>query len=157
MRKPQKRIEYTLRCRYQVEGAQDTDRQCHANHISNFDHSGPEYPCCYARKALNSFTLQMIRAIIRTRPSFAFSRIFCTGLCTTAPLSLPNGHGLLPTSQSPITPKPHFFNSVSTDGKQLPTYRIIDGVGNVIEGAELPEARQNHCALLSRVLIVVPA
>ncbi|KAI9443261.1 hypothetical protein H4582DRAFT_1923529, partial [Lactarius indigo] len=48
---------------------------------------------------------------------------------------------VLPNSHSSITPKPHFFNAVSTDGKQLPTYRIMDGVGNVIEGAELPEVR----------------
>jgi hypothetical protein len=114
-------------------------------------------PCCARCQGTeHRFTLQMIRAI-RTRPPFALSRIFRTGLCTTAPLSFPEGHGLLPTSQSPITPKPHFFNSVSTDGKQLPTYRIIDGVGNVIEGAELPEACPNSCALLSRVLIVMPA
>jgi hypothetical protein len=50
---------------------------------------------------------------------------------------------LLPNSQSPITPKPHFFNAVTTDGKHLPTYRIIDGVGNVIQGAELPEVRSS--------------
>jgi hypothetical protein len=40
---------------------------------------------------------------------------------------------------------------------QLPTYRIIDGVGNVIEGAELPEVCPNLQALLSRVLIMMPA
>jgi hypothetical protein len=91
------------------------------------------------------FTLQMIRTIW-TRPSFALSRIFRKGLYTTTPVSFPDGHGLLPTSQSPITPKLHFFNAVSTDGKQLPTYRIIDGVGNVIEGAELPEVCPNLCA-----------
>ena len=50
---------------------------------------------------------------------------------------------LLPNSQSPITPRPHFFNAVSTDGKQLPTFRIIDGVGDVIQGAELPEVRSS--------------
>ena len=114
---------------------------------------------CRARRCRGTehcFTLQMIRTI-RTCPSFALSRIFRRGLCATAPVSFPEAHGLLPTSQSPITPKPHFFNSVSTDGKQLPTYRIIDGVGNVIEGAELPEACPKLCALLSRVLIMMPA
>ncbi len=93
---------------------------------------------------LSGLTLPMIRAIW-TRPSFALSRIFRRGLCSTTPVSFPEGHGLLPTSQSPITPRLNFFNSVSTDGKQLPTYRIIDGVGNVIEGAELPEACLNLC------------
>ncbi|KAH9997829.1 putative 2-oxoisovalerate dehydrogenase alpha subunit mitochondrial precursor [Russula vinacea] len=69
----------------------------------------------------------MIRTIW-TRPLFALSRIFRKGLYTTTPVSFPESHGVLPTSQSPITPKPHFFNAVSTDGKQLPTYRIIDGL-----------------------------
>ena len=59
------------------------------------------------------------------------------------PLSCPRpttlGH--LPTSQSPITPKLQFFNSVMEEGKQIPTYRVLDGSGQVIEGAELPEVR----------------
>lgn len=48
-------------------------------------------------------------------------------------------HGHLPTSQSPITSKLHFFNSVIEEGKQIPTYRVLDGTGNLIDGAELPE------------------
>jgi hypothetical protein len=76
--------------------------------------------------------------MFRTRPLFPLSHIFRKFLSTTAPISFPESHGLLPTSQSPITPKLHFFNAV-TGGKQLPAYRVIDGVGNVIEGAELPE------------------
>lgn len=48
-------------------------------------------------------------------------------------------HGRLPTSQSPITPKLHFFNSVMEEGKQIPTYRVLDGTGHLLEGAELPE------------------
>jgi hypothetical protein len=142
----------------------DPDRNGNANHVS-FSNSlrSPRTgisalfrSLCPPKGTQLGFTLQMIR-IIRTRPSFALSRISHRGLCTTAPVSFPEGHGLLPTSQSPITPKPHFFNSVSADGKQLPTYRIIDGVGNVIEGAELPEACPNLCALSSRVLIVMLA
>ena len=73
------------------------------------------------------------------RPPFPLSHIFRKSLSTTAPISFPESYGLLPTSQSPITPKPHFFNAVSTAGNQLPAYRVIDGVGKVIEGAELPE------------------
>lgn len=53
-------------------------------------------------------------------------------------------HGHLPTSQSPITPKLHFFNSVLEDGKQIPTFRILDSTGQPIEGAELPEVCQTH-------------
>jgi hypothetical protein len=48
-------------------------------------------------------------------------------------------HGHLPTSQSPITSKLHFFNSVMEEGKQIPTYRVLDGTGKLIEGAHLPE------------------
>jgi 2-oxoisovalerate dehydrogenase E1 component alpha subunit len=80
----------------------------------------------------------MIR-IFCARPIFARSRTYRKALCTTVPLSFRESHSLLPDSQSPITPIPHFFNAVSTDGRNLPTYRIVDGVGNVIEGAELPE------------------
>lgn len=50
-------------------------------------------------------------------------------------------HGHLPTSQSPITPTVHFFNSVTPDGKQIPTYRVLDGYGEPLEGAEVPEVR----------------
>src|SRR6266851_3225588 len=80
----------------------------------------------------------MIRTLCARTP-LHFSRTFRKALSTTTSVSFPDSHGLLPTSESPITPKPHFFNTVSADGKRLPTYRIMDGVGNVIEGAELPE------------------
>lgn len=61
------------------------------------------------------------------------------GLATST-VQLPlQSHGHLPTSQSPITPKLHFFNSVLEDGKQIPTFRILDSTGQPIEGAELPE------------------
>lgn len=90
----------------------------------------------------NSLCRAMIRSIW-TRP---FSRLPCKRLSTLSP---PDTHGLLPTSQSPITPKPHFFNAVTTDGNQLPTYRIIDGVGNIIEGAELPEVCSTSLLILT--------
>ena len=55
-------------------------------------------------------------------------------------VQLPNKtHGHLPTSQSPITSTLHFFNSVMEEGKQIPTYRVLDGTGNLIDGAQLPE------------------
>ncbi|KAH9002626.1 branched-chain alpha-keto acid dehydrogenase E1-alpha subunit [Lactarius hatsudake] len=63
---------------------------------------------------------------------------------------------VLPNSQSLITPKPHFFNAVSTDGKQLPTYRIMDGVGNVIEGAELPELDQEFARKIYKNMALLP-
>ncbi|KAH9179284.1 branched-chain alpha-keto acid dehydrogenase E1-alpha subunit [Lactarius sanguifluus] len=63
---------------------------------------------------------------------------------------------VLPNSQSPIIPKPHFFNAVSTDGKQLPTYRIMDGIGNVIEGAELPELDQEFARKIYKNMALLP-
>jgi 2-oxoisovalerate dehydrogenase E1 component alpha subunit len=45
----------------------------------------------------------------------------------------------LPSSQSPIVSQLQFFNSVTGQGGQIPTYRVLDGVGNTIEGAEIPE------------------
>lgn len=48
-------------------------------------------------------------------------------------------HGHLQNSLSPFTPKLKFFNSVSSDGSRIPTYRILDGVGIPLEGAELPK------------------
>jgi hypothetical protein len=88
-----------------------------------------------------------------TRPLYPLSHIFRKSLSTTTPISFPESHGLLPTSQSPITPKLHFFNAAITDGKQLPAYRIIDGVGNVIEGAELPEVCLSTTPSQSRSLL----
>jgi 2-oxoisovalerate dehydrogenase E1 component alpha subunit len=32
-----------------------------------------------------------------------------------------------------------FFNSVTGDGSKIPTYRVLDGLGVPIEGAEVPE------------------
>ena len=48
---------------------------------------------------------------------------------------------LLPSSQSPFTPRLNFFNSVTPDGSQIPTYRVLDGVGVPIQGAEVPQVR----------------
>ena len=56
-------------------------------------------------------------------------------------------HGHLPTSQSPITPSLHFFNSVTPDGKQIPTYRVLDGTGHPLDGAEVPEVSTPHCSV----------
>jgi hypothetical protein len=32
-----------------------------------------------------------------------------------------------------------FFNSVLPDGERIPMYRVLDGTGKLVEGAELPE------------------
>jgi 2-oxoisovalerate dehydrogenase E1 component alpha subunit len=51
-------------------------------------------------------------------------------------------HGHLPgVPSSAITTKMHFFNSV-LESKSIPTYRVLDGSGEVIEGVEVPEVSQ---------------
>jgi len=47
--------------------------------------------------------------------------------------------GTLPTTQSPVVSKLSFFNSVTGDGSKIPTYRVLDGLGIPVEGAEVPE------------------
>lgn len=46
-------------------------------------------------------------------------------------------HGYLPNSSSPITTNLEFFDAV-TD-KAIPAYRVLDGNGEVLDGATLPE------------------
>lgn len=65
----------------------------------------------------------------------------CRGLANVTPQLPEQSYGNLPSSQSPITPTMHFFNSVVDAGKQIPTYRVIDGAGQPLEGAEVPEVR----------------
>lgn len=53
----------------------------------------------------------------------------------------------LPTTSSPIVSELNFFNSVTGNDTQIPTFRILDGVGRPLEGAVLPE--DVRAALLS--------
>lgn len=48
---------------------------------------------------------------------------------------------LLPTTNSPIVAKLDFFNSVGGRDKPIPTYRLIDGTGKLLDDAELPDVR----------------
>ncbi|KAG6841692.1 hypothetical protein C0991_007962 [Blastosporella zonata] len=47
--------------------------------------------------------------------------------------------GNLPNSKSPIVSKLNFFNAVQNDSGLIPTFRVLDGTGKLIDGAELPE------------------
>ncbi len=69
-----------------------------------------------------------LAAVSRVVP--AFSRAFSQGSLRY--------RQLLPTTNSPIVSKLDFFNSVQGND-QIPTYRVLDGVGKPLEGAELPE------------------
>lgn len=66
------------------------------------------------------------------------------------------GPAHLPNSQSPITPKLRFFNSITEEGKQIPTYRVLDGIGNLIEGAELPEIDRDHARKIYENMVLLP-
>ena len=46
-------------------------------------------------------------------------------------------HGYLPNSSSPITTNLEFFDAVSE--KAIPAYRVLDGNGEILEGATVPE------------------
>ncbi|KAH9980222.1 branched-chain alpha-keto acid dehydrogenase E1-alpha subunit [Lactifluus volemus] len=82
--------------------------------------------------------------------------LFCRSLSTTPRFLFPESLGLLPNSQSPISHKPLFFNAVSAAGKQLPAYRVIDGVGNVIEGGELPELDEQLAREIYKNMVLLP-
>jgi 2-oxoisovalerate dehydrogenase E1 component alpha subunit len=45
----------------------------------------------------------------------------------------------LPTTNSPIVSELSFFNSVTGSDTQIPTFRVLDGVGKLLEGAVLPD------------------
>ncbi|KAH8085403.1 thiamine diphosphate-binding protein [Cristinia sonorae] len=66
----------------------------------------------------------------------------------------PYGH--LPTSQSPITPRMNFINSVTPDGTQIPTYRVLDGVGQLLDGAELPELDEAFARKIYENMVQLP-
>ncbi|KAG8745322.1 hypothetical protein FRC10_008339 [Ceratobasidium sp. 414] len=58
---------------------------------------------------------------------------------TAATTPQPARHGYLPGDpSSAITTQMHFFNSV-LESNSIPTYRVLDGNGAVINGAEVPE------------------
>ena len=70
-------------------------------------------------------------------------------LATSAPQHPSGRHGLLPGStQSAITTKLHFFNSVMGDDKQIPTYRVLDKDGKPVDGVDLPDMDEDFCRKL---------
>ncbi|KAJ7069567.1 branched-chain alpha-keto acid dehydrogenase E1-alpha subunit, partial [Mycena amicta] len=47
--------------------------------------------------------------------------------------------GHLPNSASPIVSTLSFFNSVTGSNDKIPTFRVLDGLGKLVEGAQMPE------------------
>ncbi|KAF5382627.1 hypothetical protein D9615_003015 [Tricholomella constricta] len=84
-------------------------------------------------------------------PSVArgFSRRWTTrGLASAA--------GKLPNSNSPIVSKLKYFNSVTGSDELIPTFRVLDGVGKPLEGAEIPEIDENFAHRLYENMQLLP-
>ncbi|KAF9077490.1 branched-chain alpha-keto acid dehydrogenase E1-alpha subunit [Rhodocollybia butyracea] len=64
--------------------------------------------------------------------------------------------GRLPNSQSPIVSQPHFFNSVTGSNEQIPAFRLLDGTGVPIEGADLPEIDEAFARKLYENMQLLP-
>ncbi|KAF9468624.1 branched-chain alpha-keto acid dehydrogenase E1-alpha subunit [Collybia nuda] len=69
---------------------------------------------------------------------------------------LASSAGHLPNSKSPIVAKLNFFNSVTGSDELIPTYRVLDGVGNPIEGAEIPEINEQYARKLYEHMQLLP-
>ncbi|KAI9057504.1 branched-chain alpha-keto acid dehydrogenase E1-alpha subunit [Trametes sanguinea] len=83
----------------------------------------------------------MMLRTLRLRAALPRTLRGCRGMAGATP-QMPgpgHAHGHLPSSTSPVTSQLHFFNSVTDGGKQIPTYRVIDGAGQPLEGAVVPE------------------
>ncbi|KIM80962.1 hypothetical protein PILCRDRAFT_72484, partial [Piloderma croceum F 1598] len=95
--------------------------------------------------------------MIRAARSASFaSSILRRGIAYTALHSPARSQGHLPASQSPIVSKLHFFNSVTADGAQIPTYRILDGSGGPIDGAVLPDIDEAFARRIYENMLLCP-
>ncbi|KAF8551704.1 hypothetical protein OG21DRAFT_249752 [Imleria badia] len=78
-------------------------------------------------------------------------RRIARALATAAP-----AHGNIPASTSPVTSKLSFFNSITPGSGQIPTYRVLDGVGVPLQGAELPDITQEFARKLYEHMQLLP-
>lgn len=76
------------------------------------------------------------------------------GIAGSSPQLPAHGHGHLLSSHSPITSSLHFFNSVTSGDKQIPTYRVIDGAGQPLEGAQVPDVRFLSRSTIQRMTVI---
>ena len=94
-----------------------------------YDSFSPWILCSYvfsAQPTVNNMNIYLHRRLsLRST-----TRLFTTALT-------PNGH--LSNSRSPITSQLSFVNNVTGDKSQIPSFRILDGAGKVIEGAQEPD------------------
>ncbi|KAK7048553.1 2-oxoisovalerate dehydrogenase subunit alpha [Favolaschia claudopus] len=64
--------------------------------------------------------------------------------------------GYLPNSRSPIVPTLSFFNSVTGSDEKIPTFRVLDGVGKPVDGAEVPELDEAFARKLYENMQLLP-
>jgi hypothetical protein len=84
----------------------------------------------------SSLTATMLRSVLRgasRRLPVPYSRSFAR----SAPARLDEARAAHVPGGT--TTKLTFMNSVLPDGQKVPAYSVLDGSGNVLEGAELPE------------------
>ncbi|EKM79223.1 hypothetical protein AGABI1DRAFT_40547 [Agaricus bisporus var. burnettii JB137-S8] len=93
----------------------------------------------------------MIRTLIAARRT-AGNVLLRRGFSTTR-----STRDNLPTTNSPIVNRLNFINSVTGSSSQIPTYRVLDGVGKPIEGAELPEIDKAFAIRLYEKMMLLPA
>ncbi|KAL4080723.1 thiamine diphosphate-binding protein [Scleroderma citrinum] len=77
-------------------------------------------------------------------------------LSTAAPSFPVDDHDVLPTSRSPIVAKLQFFNSITGGNGQIPTYRVLDGVGVPVEGAQIPQINEEFARRLYEYMVLLP-
>jgi len=62
----------------------------------------------------------------------------------------------LPTTNSQIVSELSFFNTVTGNDTQIPTFRVLDGVGNLLEGAVLPDIDEPFARRLYENMLLLP-
>jgi 2-oxoisovalerate dehydrogenase E1 component alpha subunit len=106
-------------------------------------------------------TARLIRTRVSTTPHSI--RSFSS---STSSLTNTQRHGTLPGQPgSAITTSLKFFNSVfpsndegdNAELKQIPTYRVLDGSGKVLDGAQVPEIDEKFAVRLYEIMMLLPS
>lgn len=109
------------------------------HHINDQDPGLAPAVCFSRHRCSASLTISIMLSTTRRAASLAKRAVSRRYLASAAPQHASGQHGHLPSSQSAITNRLHFFNSVMGEGQQIPTYRVLEKDGKAVEGAELPE------------------
>ncbi|THV05193.1 thiamine diphosphate-binding protein [Dendrothele bispora CBS 962.96] len=77
-------------------------------------------------------------------------------LATAPHLPSSPSNGRLPNTQSHIVSKLQFFNSVTGGDQQIPTYRVLDGLGQPLEDAQVPDIDEAFARKLYENMQLLP-